>query len=235
METEPHTGCHSMLASRSVWCYTRRLIKCSPCSGKNSLGCSPVTWFKNQRSYSSRYIPSVLCRWPSPTGNTNSLSAEEVLKKHTVKQVSAPPFRADTASIYLRADGEIIHTTRGRRSSVERSQEWARQQTGLRCTFPLCGVQGPVTCAASLLQEVLSWFSPQWDREWSPASPSSMGEQRVFSVDECRWCLHTASVSKAPAAVSARAHEHRVLDLPLQNSQVRTSCLLQSTANSRGL
>lgn len=65
-------------------------------------------------------------------------------------------------SFHLPESGrDTIHTTQGRRSSVERSQEWVRQQTGLRSTFPLYRVQGTVTCAASLLQDVLSWgFHP---------------------------------------------------------------------------
>lgn len=67
-ETEPQTGCRSMLASRSVWCVSLRLIKCSRCSGKNPPGSSPCYLIQNQHSYSSCHIPPVLCWRSSPPG-----------------------------------------------------------------------------------------------------------------------------------------------------------------------
>lgn len=73
--------------------------------------------------------------------NQNTLPAEEVLKKHTIEQMTALPFWADAASIFLRTEGDTIHTGGEGRSSVERSRERPRQQTGLQRVFPLYWVQ----------------------------------------------------------------------------------------------
>lgn len=85
-------------------------------------------------------VPSVFCRRFRPSLGSNPRSPEEVWK-HIIKQMLSRLLWVDVASIYLRANGEIIHTSRERCSSVERSQEWARQQIGLQGTFPLGWVQ----------------------------------------------------------------------------------------------
>lgn len=60
---------------------------------------------KNQQEHS--YIfPLSSADDPVLLRDLNSSSAEEVLKQHTVQQATAPPCRADAASVYLRTEGE---------------------------------------------------------------------------------------------------------------------------------
>lgn len=146
-----------------------------------------------------------------------SWAAEDALKP-TVREVCS----ADAASISLRADENNSHEW-GRRRSVDRPQDWPRQQRGLQCTFPIFGVQR----AQGAAQQVRSrksgaGFHPRWvsccyprknsaPSLWTRVPPGSDSSPRVWE--------------KLPPQCPG-AQGRRDPAFPLQNSLGRPSAAL---------
>lgn len=105
--------------------------------------------------------------------NQNSSSAEEVLKRHTNKQVIAPPCWADAASVYLRTEGgQFTRAGKGHENG-----QGSKQGSGTRSHFTGRQENLDLHSKFAVQREVLSWVVSQLDR-----FPSHPGKNSVYSL-----------------------------------------------------
>ncbi|XP_034860412.1 uncharacterized protein LOC118010338 [Mirounga leonina] len=121
--------------------------------------------------------------------NRNSPSAEEVWKQLTIKQVIAPPCRADAASIYLRTErGQFARVGKGHENG-----QGSKQGSDARSRFTGCKENSGLRGTFALQREVLSWVVSQLDMFLSHP-----GKNSVYAL---QMRLSPCSDSSPPALV----------------------------------